>query len=64
MYKNFNVAGFEPVPLWKPFKRSDQLSHTFSSSYVEILIRWLQFIYVASITVDRFLQNFQDIYLL
>ena len=24
-YKNLNVAGFVPAPLWKPFKRSDQL---------------------------------------
>ena len=40
-----NVAGFELAPLWKPSKRSDKLSQTLSSSYVEILIRVLLLIY-------------------
>ena len=43
-----NVAEFEHAPLWKPSRLSDQLSHTFLSFYVEILIRLLQFIYVVS----------------
>ena len=28
-HKKFNVAGFEPAPLWKPSKRSGQLSYMF-----------------------------------
>ena len=55
-YKNINVAGFEPAHLRKPSKRSDQLSHKFLSSYVEILISLLQLIYVVSISVERFFQ--------
>ena len=57
-YKNLNVAGLEPARLWKPSKRSDQLSYTFPSSYVEIIIRLLQFIYIVSISMGRFLQIF------
>ena len=41
---------------WKPSKPSGQLSHTFPSRYVEILIRLLQLIYVVSTSVGRFLQ--------
>ena len=29
-HKNWNVAGFGTAPLWKPSKRSGQLSHTFN----------------------------------
>ena len=28
-YKKFNLAGFEPAPIWKPSKRFDQLNLEF-----------------------------------